>query len=109
MMWSPPSNPTFGFVPMGSVSGGTFREQVSPEPPSKLILQNSLRNSDFNSWNFGWEYVSPRLELILLIFGDREVGVGGRRNIASPSLQKREVGVPGAGFLLPPVLQLRMY
>jgi len=87
---------------MGSVSGGTFREQVPPEPPSKLILQNSLRNSDLDSWDYGWEYVSHCLELILLIFGDREVGVWGRRYFASPWITEKRRGGSGGGILPSP-------
>jgi len=104
LMQSPPSNPIFGFKRRCSASGGTFREQVPPEPPSKLFLQNSLRNSDLDCWGYGWEYVYQCLELILFIFRDREVGVWGRRNFASPSLRKREEGVPGERFFSPPVL-----
>ena len=95
---SPPSNPIFGFKRRCSVSGETFGEQVSPEPPSKLILQNSLRNSDLNRWGYGWEHVSHCLELILLTFWDREVGVGGRGNLLSPQITEKRRGGSGGGI-----------
>jgi len=108
-MRSPPSNPTFGFKRRGSVSGGTFGEQVPPEPPSKLILQNSLRNSDlnwwdYNRWDYGWEHVSHCLELILLILWDREVGVGGRGNLLSPQITEKRRGGLGGEIPLSPKL-----
>ena len=107
LMRSPPSNPTFGFKRRGSVSGGTFGEQVPPEPPSKLILQNSLRNSDlnwwdYNRWDYGWEHVSHCLELILLILWDREVGVGGRGNLLFPQITEKRGGGSGGGILPSP-------
>jgi len=87
---------------MGSDSGGTFRKQVPPEPPSKLFFQNSSRNSDLNWWDYEWNYVSPRLELILLTFWDREVGVWGRRYFASPRLTEKRRGGLGGEIPLSP-------
>ena len=69
---------------MGLTFGENLWEQVFPEPLSKLFLQNSSRNSDLNSWNFGWEYVSHCLERILLILRDREVGVLGEEILRLP-------------------------
>jgi len=42
------------------------------------------------------------LELILLIFGDREVGVGGRGNLLSPQLTEKRRGGSGGGILPAP-------
>jgi len=97
-MRRPPSNPIFGFVPMGSDSGETFGEQVSPEPLSKLILQNSLRNSDLDSWDFGWEYVSHCLELIMLIFWDRGVKVWRRGYFPFSRITEKRGGGSGGGI-----------
>ena len=92
--------------PQTGGGGGAPSRGSAPEPPSKLILQNSLRNSDLDGWGYGWEHVSHRLELILLILRDREVGVWGRRYFASPRLREREEGAPGEGFLHPPALSV---
>ena len=82
----------------GAPSRGSVWEQVSPEPPAKLFLQNSLRNSDLDRWNFGWEHVSHRLERILVILWDRGVKVWRRGFFPFSRVTEKRGGGSGGGI-----------
>jgi len=88
----------------GAPSRGSVWEQVPPEPPSKLFLQNSLRNSEFNRWDDRWEHVSHRLELILLIIWDRGVKVWRRGRFPFSRITEKRRGGLGGEILLSPKL-----
>ena len=73
-----------------------------PRTPFETLLPEFLRNSDFNWWDFGWEYVSHCLERILLTLWDRGVKVWRRGFFPFSRITEKRRGGSGGEIRLAP-------